>query len=301
MHQSTLTQEVHAVGIGLHSGKLINMCLKPAPPNTGILFSRTDLDGAAVKAGIDQVDFKALQMATSLRNGGVSIQTTEHLLSALYGMGVDNVFIELDGPEVPIMDGSATPFLVLLEEAGLKRQSVPKKILKIVKPFHFEMDGKSVSVEPASDFRISYEINFDHPLIRGQKKTVVVNPGLYEAEIASARTFGFLKDINYLKSKGLIQGGSLENAVVLDGDRILNESLRSKDEFVCHKILDMVGDLAVAGVRFQGHFRAVKAGHEVHAHFLRALLQAKECYRIVQIEEEQKVPQASPQPLAGLA
>ena len=303
--QATLAQEVRAVGVGLHSGRLIEMVLKPAAPNTGIIFTRTDLGGASVKAGLESIDFEALQLATSLRANDVSVQTTEHLLSALHGMGVDNVMIVLDGPEVPIMDGSAAPFLVLLEEAGVKHQPVPKKIMEIIKPFSFEFQGKSISVEPAPDFRISYEIDFDHPLIRKQTKTIVLDEADYAASIAPARTFGFLKDINYLKSKGLARGGSLENAVVLDGDRFLNESLRSHDEFVCHKILDMIGDFAVAGVRFRGHFTAVKAGHEVHARFLRALFQTREAYRFVRGAmpglENAAAAQALPKPLTGIA
>ena len=193
------------------------------------------------------------------------------------------------------MDGSAAPFLVLVEEAGLRSQAVPRKVLKIVKPFRYQSQGKSMSAEPGTQFSVSYEIHFDHPLIRSQRKTVVLDSTGYENQIAPARTFGFLKDVNYLKSKGLIRGGSLENAVVLDGDRILNESLRFKDEFVSHKILDMVGDLAIGGYRLQGHFRAEKAGHEVHALFLKALLAADDCYRIVteKAETEAAVPATS--------
>ena len=285
--QATLGQAVRAVGTGLHSGKLIEMTLKPAAPHTGIVFSRTDLGGASLKACVENIDFSALQMATTLRSGHVVIQTTEHLLSALYACGVNNVLVELSGSEVPIMDGSSAPFLVLLEEAGIKRQPVPQKVLRVKKPFVFEADGKRISVEPAPDFRISYEIQFDHPLIQKQEKTLCVVPGAYENEIAPARTFGFLRDVNYLKSKGLIKGGSLENAIVLDGDRILNESLRFDDEFVSHKILDLIGDFSLCGYRFQGHVKAVRAGHELHALFLKALLERPELFSIVVPETEQ--------------
>ena len=278
-YQTTLNMEVHAVGTGLHSGNLINMALKPALPNTGIVFMRTDLDGAAVKADITHIDFSALQMATTLRKGEVVVQTTEHLMSALYAMGVDNVVVELSGAEVPIMDGSAEPFLLLIEEAGIRRLHVPRKQLRVVRPFSFTHQGKTIEARPAADFRISYEISFDHPLIRTQKKTVVVDSDQYTDQVAPARTFGFLKDVNYLKSLGLIRGGSLENAVVLDGERILNGSLRLDDEFVSHKILDMVGDFAVCGMRLKGHFTAHLAGHEVHALFMRALL-ASDCVAV---------------------
>ena len=277
----TIKNEVKAVGIGLHSGKPVTMKLKPAMPNSGIVFVRTDLNGALVKADMKHIDFAALQLATTLRDGEVVVQTTEHLLSALYGMGVDNVTVELDGPEVPIMDGSAAPFMVLLEEAGIKQQVAPRKVLQIKKAFSFVKDGKMVAVKPGTGFQIDYEIDFDHPMIGRQVKSVQVDDRLYENEIAPARTFGFLKDLTYLKSLGLIQGGSLDNAVVLDDERILNKSLRAKDEFVSHKILDMVGDLAVAGYRFEGHFSAAKAGHEMHALFLQALLASPEHYRII--------------------
>lgn len=297
MNQYTLKQEVRALGTGLHSGNLIQMSLKPAPPNSGIVFSRTDLGGAAVRAHIANVDFTALQMATSLKREGVVVQTTEHILSALYGMGVDNLLVELDGPEVPIMDGSSAPFLVLIEESGLKRQAVAKTVLKVERPFSFKMDGKKLAVEPAQDFRISYEIGFDHPMIRRQKKTVVVDASLYETQIAPARTFGFLKDVNYLKSRGLIRGGSLENAIVLDGDRILNEGLRLSDEFVSHKILDLIGDLALGGYRLQGHFKASKAGHEVHARFLQALLQTPECYSLRASNHPSATPPLNAKPI----
>ena len=291
--QKTLDQEVQAVGVGLHSGNPIQMKLKPAPPNTGLVFIRTDLDGASVKACPKHIDFNALQMATTLRKDKVLIQTTEHLLSAFYASGIDNAFIELDGPEVPIMDGSATPFLVIIEEAGIKTQKVQRTYLKIEKSFRFEWEGKSLEVSPSNEFRISYAIDFDHPLIRQQEKTVTVDDHLFEAEIAPARTFGFLKDVNYLKSKGLIRGGSLDNAVVLDGDRILNESLRLHDEFVSHKILDLIGDLAVGGYRFRGHFKANRAGHEVHARFLKALLENPQCYSLTYESEPQPQTAAS--------
>jgi UDP-3-O-[3-hydroxymyristoyl] N-acetylglucosamine deacetylase len=232
MNQATLRKETRALGMGLHSGKLIEMVLQPAAPDTGIVFSRTDLGGATVKAEPANIDYSALQLATTLRKGDVEIRTTEHLLSALYGMGVDNCLIEINGPEVPIMDGSSAPFLVLIEEAGIRTQPAPRKTLVITKPFHFEWNGKSISVTPHRSYKISYEINFDHPLIQRQTKTAEIGVAYYESEIAPARTFGFLKDINYLKSQGLVLGGSLDNAIVLDGERMLNESLRLSDEFV---------------------------------------------------------------------
>lgn len=282
LFQHTLLHEIQAVGIGLHGGEPIRMTLKPAPPNTGVVFVRTDLDGVSLKAAPENIDFPALKLATAFRRGDVVVQTTEHLLSALYGFGVDNVFVEVDGPEIPILDGSAEPFLMLLEEAGRKEQPCPAKVLRITKPFVFEEGEKKVWVQPSEGYRISYEIEFDHPMIRRQTKTVLVDGDGYENQIAAARTFGFLRDVNALKSMGLIKGGNMDNAVVLDSDRVVNGDLRMKDEFVSHKILDFIGDLFVAGYRLQGHFSGYKAGHEMHAKFLTALLAADDCYVVEQ-------------------
>jgi len=278
--QTTLRQATTVVGQGLHSGQLIRMQLKPAAAGTGIVFVRTDLDGVRIPATVDYVDFQALKLATSLRSGDVKIQTIEHLMSAFYGRGVDNAVVEIDGPELPIMDGSAEPFLILIDEAGIKELAAPKHALRIVKTFRFEYDGKCVVARPSKDFKITYEIEFDHPLIRRQRKTVTVRPGNYERQIARARTFGFLKDVNALKKLGLARGGSLDNAIVLDGDRMLNDSLRYDDEFVSHKILDFVGDLALSSMTLRGHFEAERAGHEVHARFLRALLAEPQYYTV---------------------
>ncbi|MCB1041647.1 MAG: UDP-3-O-acyl-N-acetylglucosamine deacetylase [Acidobacteria bacterium] len=280
--QWTLKQEVSALGVGLHSGRLIEMRLAPASPNTGVTFVRTDLNGQSVRAHIDHVDFKNLQLATVLKNGSCVVQTTEHLLSALYAKGIDNVIVYLNGAEVPIMDGSASPFLYLIEEAGIKRQAVARKELIIKKEIRFEKDGKWVVAKPAAAYRVTYEIEFDHPLIRHQKKTVTVTSSNYDSDVARARTFGFLNDVNALKKMGLIRGGSLENAIVLDSDGVLNEGLRSADEFVSHKILDLVGDFSLCGHRIRGAFHAHKAGHEIHAMFMRYLLQNQDAYEIVE-------------------
>jgi len=284
--QQTLNDEIRSIGIGLHSGNPIEMILQPSAPNKGIVFVRKDLGGITIPVNPSAIDKNRLQLATTLRSGDAIVQTTEHLLSALYSMGVDNATVVLDGPEVPIMDGSAAPFIFLIEQAGIKTQKVPRKILKILKPFHFEMNGKKISVKPSKDFNVSYHISFQHPLIGRQNKTTVVNAKNYVDKISFARTFGFMSDVNHLKKMGLIKGGSVDNAIVLDGSDILNGSLRSKDEFVTHKILDFIGDIAVAGFRFQGDFSASKAGHEAHALFLLALLESKEHYVISTQEEE---------------
>jgi len=286
--QATIERDVSAVGTGLHSGNLIHMTLKPAPPKTGIRFVRTDLAGACVRVSSDNIDYGSLQLATTLVENGAMVQTTEHLLSACYGYGIDNLIVELDDAEVPIMDGSATPFLVLLEEAGIKRQAVPKTHLVITKPFSYSDGDKKIEITPSADFRVTYEIDFDHPVIRRQQKSVRVDRALYENSIAPARTFGFLEQVNALQSKGLIRGGSMDNAVVLDGDRILNGDLRFPDEFVSHKILDLIGDFAVTGFRFRGHVTAYKAGHEAHAKFLEALSKATDCYRLTTLDEREQ-------------
>jgi len=298
LKQATIAREVKALGTGLHSGDLVHMTLKPAAPNTGIRFVRTDLAGVTIKACVENIDFGALQLATTLVADGAAVHTVEHLLSALYAVGINNLIVELDGAEVPIMDGSAAPFLVLLEEAGLKKQPVAAKLIRVLKPFSFSLGEKRVEIKPGNDLSVSYEIDFDHPLIRRQCKTVKVSHAFYENQIAPARTFGFLRDVNYLKSKGLIKGGSLENAVVLDGDRVLNDSLRFPDEFVTHKILDLIGDFSVAGFRLQGHVTAYKAGHEIHAHFMRAFLAARDCYEIVQPTLDEEAWSVPSQPLS---
>ncbi|PIE02231.1 MAG: UDP-3-O-[3-hydroxymyristoyl] N-acetylglucosamine deacetylase [Acidobacteria bacterium] len=278
--QQTLAEEISTIGIGLHSGTPIEMILQPSAPGKGIVFVRKDLNGEIIPVNTQSIDMNRLQLATTLRSGEAIVQTTEHLLSALYSKGIDNVTVILDGPEVPIMDGSAGPFIELIEQAGIKQQKVPRKILKITKPFHFELQGKKVSVKPSKDFTVSYHISFPHPLIGTQNKTAKINAKSHVESISFARTFGFLKDVDALQKMGLIKGGSIDNAIVLDESDILNDSLRSKDEFVSHKILDFIGDLAVSGYRFEGDFSAYKAGHEVHARFLLALLEAKDHYCI---------------------
>lgn len=289
MNQFTIAKEVSTASIGLHSGDIIHMTLKPAAPNSGIVFVRTDLGGASVRAHLDNIDFKMLQLATTLRNGDALVQTTEHLLSACRAAGVDNLTVELDGPEVPIMDGSSAPFLIMIEESGLKKQAQSRTFLEILKPFVLEDGEKRVAINPYNGFRVSYEIDFDHPVIKRQSKTITLNQANYENQIAPARTFGFLRDVTALQQMGLIRGGNMDNAVVLDGDRVLNGALRLPDEFVSHKILDLVGDFAVLPHWIKGHVTAYKAGHEMHARFLKALLDNPDCWRLVSAGAEETV------------
>lgn len=293
MCQCTIRGDVKALGVGLHSGRLIQVELRPAPPNSGVVFVRQDLNGAALKADQGRIDYERLQFATTLvgldaEGERFVVQTTEHLMSALYARGIDNVFVHLDGPEVPIMDGSAMPFLVLLDEAGVRQQRVPRRELRIEKPFFWNQDGKWVRAFPGKGLRLSYEIVYDHPLIQTQAKSVWLRQDTYESQVGRARTFGFLKDVEQLKKMGLIRGGSTDNAIVLDGDDMLNDGLRLRDEFVSHKILDFIGDLSLCGCRLKGHFSAFKAGHEAHALFLAALLASPSHYSIVEADSLQR-------------
>jgi UDP-3-O-[3-hydroxymyristoyl] N-acetylglucosamine deacetylase len=279
--QTTLFQSASLQGVGLHSGETVRLSIKGAPADTGLVFVRSDLDNLEIPVNLENVDFAMLKLATTLRKDGAMVQTTEHVLSALYGAGIDNAFITVDGPEVPIMDGSAEPFYQLIEEAGVRTLTKPRQVMRITKAFSFEQGGKRCWVEPSKDFKVSYEIDFDHNAIGNQQMSMSLNARAYSDQVASARTFGFMHEVNYLKSKGLIKGGSTENAIVLDESGIVNGDLRFNEEFVAHKILDYIGDLAVAGMQFQGHFSGYKAGHEMHALFLQALLENPDHFEVV--------------------
>lgn len=279
--QTTLYKKAALEGIGLHSGETIHLSIEGARAGTGLVFRRSDLNNLEIPVKLANVDFSKLKLATTLRIGDAMVQTTEHVLSALYAAGIDNAYINVDGPEVPIMDGSAAPFYKLIEEAGIKTLTKVRKVIRITKAFSFEMGEKRCWVEPSDRFQVSYEIDFAHASIGNQKKSVTMDGRTYSNQVAAARTFGFMHEVDYLKSKGLIKGGSTENAIVLDQKGVVNGNLRQQDEFVAHKILDYIGDLAVAGTAFQGHFHGYKAGHETHALFLQALLQSPEHYEVV--------------------
>lgn len=278
--QTTLWQQASLKGVGLHSGEPVRLSIQGAPADTGLVFRRSDLNDTIIPVRLEYVDFSMLKLATTLRKDGAVVQTTEHVLSALYAAGIDNAIITIDGPEVPIMDGSAAPFYKLIEEAGVRNLPSARKVLRITKAFSFEMNGKRCWVEPSERFQVSYEIDFDHKTIGNQKKSMSLDARSYSNQVAPARTFGFAHEVNMLKSMGLIKGGSTENAIVLDETGVINGDLRLSDEFVAHKILDYIGDLAVAGVALQGHFHGYKAGHEMHALFLQALLQNPDHFEI---------------------
>jgi len=279
--QRTLKKEVECTGIGLHSGEKSTIVLKPAPPNTGIQFCRTDLPARpTVRAQFDQV--ADTMLATTIGLNGCKIGTIEHLMAAFYGLGVDNAHIEVDGPEVPIMDGSSAPFVYLIDSAGIREQKAAKKFLVIKKRFELKDGNRSVSITPSKELKISYLIDFDHPLVRRQEYRLRFSGREFVREISTARTFGFLKDIQMLKDNGLARGGSLDNAIVLDDFKILNEDgLRFKDEFVRHKILDFIGDLSIIGHPVIGHFVVKKSGHFLNHQMFKSLMQEKKCWEVV--------------------
>ncbi|MBI2222588.1 MAG: UDP-3-O-acyl-N-acetylglucosamine deacetylase, partial [Acidobacteria bacterium] len=243
--QRTLRRSISCAGIGLHSGNKVTLSLKPAPADYGIRFVRTDLAGLEIPATVTHLG--GIAYATALARETGSVETVEHLLAALSTLGVDNVRIELDYPEVPIMDGSAAPFVYLVHEAGVKRLPAPRRYLKVIRPIALSQGDKHIALYPSDHFKVTYSISFDHPLLRHQSRTLRINEETFVEEIAPARTFGFLKEVETLRQKGLALGGSLDNAVVLGETSVLNNALRFEDEFVRHKILDVIGDLALVG------------------------------------------------------
>ena len=271
--QRTLRRAVSCAGIGLHSGKKVTLSLKPAPADYGIRFRRADLGGLEIPATVTHLG--GIQYATGLsfKDGSkdASVDTVEHLLAALVSLGVDNVIVELNHPEVPIMDGSAAPFIYLIHEAGLKRLNAPKRFLKIIRPIALSRGDKRIALYPSDHFKVTYSISFDHPLLRHQSRTLRISPESFVEEIAPARTFTFLKEVEMLRQQGLALGGSLENAVVIGDTGVLNNGLRFDDEFVRHKILDAIGDMALAGAPLIARFEGKKSGHATNNALLRAL------------------------------
>ena len=278
--QHTIRRSVSCSGIGLHSGKRVTMSLKPARAGRGIRFRRADLGGIEIPATVDNVD--RLHYATALSRDAGTVETVEHLLAALVGTGVDNVVVELNQPEVPIMDGSAASFVYLVHEAGLKRLTRPRRYLKVLRPVSLTRGDKSIALYPSEHFKVTYTISFDHPLLRHMTHTLRVTQESFVDEIAPARTFGFLKEVEMLRKKGLALGGSLDNAIVLGETGILNNSLRFEDEFVRHKILDAIGDLALLGSPVIGHLVAHRGGHELHAAFAEKFLRDTDAWQLVE-------------------
>ena len=290
--QHTIRRSVSCSGIGLHSGEKVTLLLRPARAGYGIRFRRADLGGVEIPATVDNVD--RLHYATGLSRDAGTVETVEHLLAALVSLGVDNVVVELNQAEVPIMDGSAASFVYLVHEAGLKRLTRPRRYLKALRPISLTRGEKRIALYPSDHFKVTYSISFDHPLLRHMTHTLRVTRESFVDEIAPARTFGFLKEVEMLRQKGLALGGSLDNAVVLGETGVLNSSLRFDDEFVRHKILDVIGDLALVGYPVIGHLVAHRGGHELHAAFAEKILQESEAWQIVESQVTGGVVQGTP-------
>lgn len=279
--QRTLMNEVGCTGIGLHTGEKVKINLKPAPANSGIKFVRTDLKGhPEVEVRFDNVFDTTL--ATTIGTNGCKVSTIEHLMAAFFGLGIDNAVVELDGPEVPIMDGSAAPFVFLIKSGDIREQKSPKQFIVIKKPFKVDDGNRSVCIYPSKKLKITYMIDFQHPLLRNQEYELTFSGRDFVREISTARTFGFLKDVETLKKNGLARGGSLDNAVVIDDFRIINEDgLRFDDEFVRHKILDFIGDISIVGSPIIGHFVVKKSGHFLNQQMLRKLMESKKHWKVM--------------------
>jgi UDP-3-O-[3-hydroxymyristoyl] N-acetylglucosamine deacetylase len=286
--QRTLKTGVECTGIGLHTGEKIHIHIKPATPDTGICFVRTDKpDRPVVRAHMDNVSDTTL--ATSISSNGTRISTIEHLMAAFFGLGIDNAVVEIDGNEVPIMDGSSAPFVFLLKSGGIAEQAAPKRFIVIKRPFHVDDGNRSVSIFPSKELKITYMIDFQHPLLRNQEHELHFSGREFVRNICMARTFGFLKDVETLKANGLARGGSLDNAVVIDDFRILNEDgLRFKDEFVRHKILDFIGDLSVIGSPIIGHFVVKRSGHFLNQYMLSQLIASQKHWEVVTFKTKEE-------------
>lgn len=288
IRQRTLKNPIRATGVGLHTGDKIYLTLRPAAPHSGIVFRRTDLD-PPVDIPATAHNVGDTMLSTTLVSGEARVSTVEHLLSALAGLGIDNVVVEVSASEIPIMDGSAGPFVFLIQSAGIVEQDAPKEFIRILKPITVEHEDKKASFRPYEGFRIQFSIDFDLPVFQGRTLSAEVDfsSTTFVKEVSRARTFGFMHEIEYLRSKGLVRGGSMDNAIVLDSDTILNEDgLRYEDEFVRHKILDAIGDLYLLGHSLIGEFEAYKSGHALNNQLLRALLAQPEAWEIATFEND---------------
>jgi UDP-3-O-[3-hydroxymyristoyl] N-acetylglucosamine deacetylase len=292
LRQRTLKSIVSATGVGLHTGQKVRMSLRPAQPDTGVVFRRLDLpSGADVPARADLVG--ETRLCSCLVSGDTKIYTIEHLMSALAGLGVDNVHVDLDGPEVPIMDGSAAPFVLLIQQAGIEEQGAPKRFLRVKKRIEVKDGDKWAVLEPYEGFKLSFSIVYDHPVIEKSNTSLSVDFAVtsYLKEVARARTYGFMHDVEDLRDSGLALGGGLENAVVLDEHRVLNaEGLRYGDEFIRHKILDAIGDLYLLGRPFLAAFSAYKSGHALNNRLLREVVADPAATEVVTFERAEEAP-----------
>jgi UDP-3-O-[3-hydroxymyristoyl] N-acetylglucosamine deacetylase len=294
LKQRTIKSVIKATGVGLHTGKKVVMTLRPAQPDTGIVFRRVDID-PPVDIRASAMCVTDTRLCSTVEGGGAKVSTVEHVMSALAGLGIDNLYIDLAGPEVPIMDGSAAPFVFLLQSAGVAEQPAPKRFFRIRKPVEVRDGDKWARFEPYDGFRLSFSIVFDHPVFDKSSQSVTVDFAevSYAKEVARARTFGFAQDVEAMRSMGLALGGSLDNAVVLDEYRVLNsDGLRYADEFVKHKVLDAVGDLYLVGHPVVGSFSAHKSGHALNNQLLRATLAEADAWELVTYERAEEAPAA---------
>ena len=292
--QRTLRNTIRATGVGLHTGKKVLLTLRPAAPNSGIIFRRVDLD-PAVEIPARAENVSDTKLSTTLSANGASVSTVEHLLSALAGLGIDNAYVDMNAAEVPIMDGSAGPFVFLIQSAGIEEQSAPKEFIRIKRTVTVkdESDGKTATFLPHDGFKVNFTIDFDHPAFRGRSATAAVDFGStsFVREVSRARTFGFMREFEYLRANGLALGGSMDNAIVIDDYKVLNEDgLRYEDEFVRHKVLDAIGDLYLLGKSLIGEFRAVKSGHALNNQLLRELLAQPEAWELVTFDDVESAP-----------
>jgi len=292
IQQRTLKNVIRATGVGLHTGEKVYLTLRPAPVDTGIVFRRVDLDPVVeLKARPDQVG--DTRLSTALKEGEASVSTVEHLMSALAGLGIDNIYVELTSPEVPIMDGSAAPFVFLVQSAGVIEQKAPKHFIKVKKNVRIEEGDKWAEFEPFDGFKVSFSIDFDHPIFAKspQSATVDFSTTSFVKEVSRARTFGFMHEVEALREAGLALGGSHDNAIVMDSFTILNDDgLRYEDEFVKHKILDAIGDLYLLGHQLIGAFSAHKSGHALNNKLLRALIAQPDAWELVSFEDPEEAP-----------
>ena len=299
VRQRTLKNVIRATGVGLHSGDKVLIALRPAPANTGIVFCRTDLENTSAEISAKADKVTDTTMATTLGDGDIKIATVEHLMSAFAGLGIDNAYVDVNAPELPIMDGSSAPFVFLIQSAGIEEQNALKRFIRIKKPIRVEegvkgeANYKTAELLPYDGYKIDFTIDFDHPVFQDRASRLVMDfsTSSYVKEVSRARTFGFKVEYEWLRARNLALGGSLDNAIVVDDYRILNEDgLRYEDEFVRHKVLDAIGDLYLSGYGLIGEFKGYKSGHGLNNKLVRTLLATKDAWEYVSFEEEAKSP-----------
>jgi UDP-3-O-[3-hydroxymyristoyl] N-acetylglucosamine deacetylase len=294
--QRTLKSLTTAVGVGLHSGQRVELTLRPAAPDTGIVFRRVDLP-QPVEIPVNALAVSDTRLASTISNGGVKVHTIEHLMSACAGLGLDNLYVDITAEEVPILDGSSASFVYLLQSAGIVMQNAPKRFIRVIKPVEVrEGEGRTLKwarLDPFHGYKLAFEIEFDHPAVNstGQRVEFDFGSGQYAREIARARTFGFTRDVEMMRSNGLAMGGGLDNAIVMDDVKVLNaDGLRYQDEFVKHKILDAMGDLYIVGKPLLAAYSAFRSGHAMNNQLLRVLLERPDAYEVVSFEQDREAP-----------